>query len=107
MRPMAAPIPRHTSKMTASCRSASEASSGRVIGSRNVGVQSDFIVESVRQTIRHTDHAGLATMPAGGYARMRLSYAVLSIVLSVLIAAPQLQAQTHTANQAALDAVVQ
>jgi predicted xylose isomerase-like sugar epimerase len=38
---------------------------------------------------------------------MRLSFSVLSIVLSVLIAAPNLQAQTHTANQAALDAVVQ
>ncbi len=38
---------------------------------------------------------------------MRQSLSVLSIVLSVLIAAPHAQAQTHTANQAALDAVVQ
>ena len=38
---------------------------------------------------------------------MRRSFSVLSIVLSVLIAAPHVQAQTHTANQAALDAVVQ
>ena len=38
---------------------------------------------------------------------MRKSVSVLSIVLSVLIAAPHTQAQTHTAPQAALDAAVQ
>jgi hypothetical protein len=38
---------------------------------------------------------------------MRQAFSVLSIVLAVLIAAPHVQAQTHTAPQSALDAVVQ
>lgn len=37
---------------------------------------------------------------------MRQSFSVLSIVLSVLIAAPHAGAQTHTAPQSALDAAV-